>query len=271
MKILLILFGTLLMNSCGCQKKTTENSMKNQFTKTEIQQNTLSGEYTVQVVENNNVAPQKLILNFNSEKNIVSGFSGCNRFSGSYKETKNSIKFGSMMATKMYCEYTSKTENVFLNALSKVTSYKLKEGVLSLQVDEKEVLKAQKNTKKAKLQKEDKVVVYSASTRGSFQEIVVYKEALLLRKDRNSEKGTLMPISKEGAQALEKIISKIDVNEIDTLVSPTKMRHYDGAAHASVIIFKNGKAYRSSGFDAGHPHKKLEVLVNKIISLAAKK
>ena len=269
MKILLILFSTLLMNACSCQKKTTENNMK-----TKLSENTpkekISGKYTVQLLADNEISAKKVTLNFNSETKTVSGFSGCNHFSGKYKQTEGNILFSSIMSTKMAC-LDNDTEQVFMKALSNTTNFQLKKGALILKSDSINVLTAQSEKKMVTQQENKNIVVYGASTRGFFQEIALQKNRLLVRNDRNSKKAIEILVSDEEMEAIKILISEIDLKTINTLASPTNMRQYDGAAHAGIRIVKKEKTYRSAGFDAGHPPKELEALVNKIISLSQNK
>jgi heat shock protein HslJ len=72
------------------------------------------------------------ILEF--EKGHVSGNVGCNSFSGSYEMQGDSITFGPMMATEMYCEETSAQEQGVLGILASeaVMKVKLDRNILTL-------------------------------------------------------------------------------------------------------------------------------------------
>ena len=270
MKILLILFSTLMMNACGCQKKTVENNMKSKIAAS-AQQEKLSGTYTVKVVGDIDVSTQKLTLTFNPQRNMVTGFSGCNTYTGPYTEKKGTIKFGNIMATEMYCEEGSKTEKMFMDALSKVTSFQLNRETLILKSPSGKILEARANHKRVALQESNNIVSYVSSTRGYFMTLVLQENKLLVRKDRNSEKGELLAVSDKDMDAVKALISEINLATIDKLESPTKMRLYDGAPYANIFITQKGKVYRGAGFDGGHPPKELAALVNKLISLSQKK
>lgn len=56
-------------------------------------------------------------ISFDSEKNRVSGFGGCNRFGGSYIQKGDSIHFSPLVSTKMYCHESQPTESAVLEAL----------------------------------------------------------------------------------------------------------------------------------------------------------
>lgn len=80
----------------------------------------------------NHAAP--ISVQFNAQEKQVSGFSGCNRFSGSYVLEQNQISFGALTRTEMACAEPSqnKTEQTFLDALSRVDSYLYANETLTL-------------------------------------------------------------------------------------------------------------------------------------------
>lgn len=75
-----------------------------------------------------------ITLQFDAHEKRVSGFSGCNRFSGPYTLDHNQLSFGALMSTKMACmdNARNKTEQVFLDALSRVDSYMHEANTLTL-------------------------------------------------------------------------------------------------------------------------------------------
>ena len=56
-------------------------------------------------------------IHFDSDKNRVSGFAGCNRFSGSYMQNGDSIHFLPLASTRMYCQESQPTESALMEAL----------------------------------------------------------------------------------------------------------------------------------------------------------
>jgi heat shock protein HslJ len=62
----------------------------------------------------------------------VEGHGGCNRFFGEFEYGDSTLKFSNIGSTKMYCQETSKTESVFLEALQKANKYSIKGNTLSL-------------------------------------------------------------------------------------------------------------------------------------------
>ncbi len=73
------------------------------------------------------------------EEKRVSGFSGCNNYSGSIEKlTNNEIKFGVLAATKMYCMGVD--EYVYFENLPKVTHFKIEKMQLFLYENEQLIL-----------------------------------------------------------------------------------------------------------------------------------
>lgn len=62
-------------------------------------------------------------LNFDPAESRVSGNSGCNSMSGTFKVEEDKITFGPIMGTKMACEGTG--ENQFTTAFNTVQKFKL--------------------------------------------------------------------------------------------------------------------------------------------------
>lgn len=77
---------------------------------------------------------QPITLAFDAKENRASGFSGCNRYSGSYTLDHNQLRFGAMMSTKMACadDARNRTEQQFLEALAHVDSYAYEQETLTL-------------------------------------------------------------------------------------------------------------------------------------------
>ena len=86
------------------------------------------------------VEKKEVHMVFANEKNQVQGFSGCNRFSGTYQQKTNQLKFGPMAATMMACVDGMAQEAAFLKALGKVTRYTIAEDTLSLYSGEQKLI-----------------------------------------------------------------------------------------------------------------------------------
>lgn len=71
-------------------------------------------------------------LQFNSRAKRVAGSTGCNRFMGSYTLKGQQLKFRQLATTMMACSRGMDTEEAYLDALSKVASWKVHGDSLEL-------------------------------------------------------------------------------------------------------------------------------------------
>lgn len=71
-------------------------------------------------------------LRIDSGSPRVSGFAGCNRYSGGYTKSGDSLRFGAIGATKMHCPEGAELERVVLGLLPRVTTYAIVDGELVL-------------------------------------------------------------------------------------------------------------------------------------------
>lgn len=62
----------------------------------------------------------------------VSGFGGCNRFSGQARMDGGTVAFPNLMRTKMYCEKTQAIEEAYLKALGAANAFKVEGRTLRL-------------------------------------------------------------------------------------------------------------------------------------------
>jgi len=99
-------------------------------------------EFSVTVIKGNIIEASKLEnglpkITF-GENGILTGFTGCNTFNGSYKLESNLLSLEPGSITKMMCY--DLTEMDFLNALKEVTRWKLEGNNLYLLNNEKSVI-----------------------------------------------------------------------------------------------------------------------------------
>jgi hypothetical protein len=119
---------------------------------------------------------------------------------------------------------------------------------------------AQKNMETTQL-------IYTANTRGYFQEISIENHIASIKNDRKEE-AEQIKISDADWKELVQIFQEINLDEIKDLKSPTEKRFYDGAAIANLKINYEGKSYESQSFDHGFPPYEIKKLVTKINSFA---
>jgi hypothetical protein len=111
---------------------------------------------------------------------------------------------------------------------------------------------------------EDMELHYIAQTRGFFLEIEVKSKVLKVINERGSE-AKERELSELDFEELKTLLSITDLDDVET--STSSKSTYDAAAMASLNLSIKGKSYQFD-FDHGNPPKKLEALVNKIITLS---
>jgi len=116
----------------------------------------------------------------------------------------------------------------------------------------------------------DPIAIYDSHTRGYHYTLTVYETYATVVKEYQG-KASQIAVVESDITDLKKIIAGVSVDKIGTYEAPTKKRHFDGAPHTTISIFKKGGKYSSQTFDGGFPPKALEVLVNKVLSLSAEK
>lgn len=126
LKLAVVALFTLLMTSC----KPTEIKNTNDITGKQWQLKTLNGkEITYKEDE------QTVYFILTAKENNINGFSGCNRFFGSYTlEEGNRIRFSKLGSTMMACLDENFNEREFLDIFDKADNFTLVDGVLSLNV-----------------------------------------------------------------------------------------------------------------------------------------
>lgn len=220
--------------------------------------------YYIEFLKDENISELNLTVIFDKTPNRVSGFSGCNRFSGAYTIKDNSIAFSELITTKMYCEKTQETENLMLEFLSKTNSFSLDENTLTLRNGETDLMIAQKES--IKKVSDDIIIQYSALSRGSYKMIQIANKIISVQKSRDAKTIT-KPCSDDEWNKIINLFETIDINSLSTLKAPTQARLYDGAAIANLKVIYKGIAYDVPPFDHGKPPKEIEALVKEILSI----
>lgn len=265
MKFITILLTVFALKSCG-NTKVAASALDNVDTKqTEI----LSGTYTITLTDNNLELPENMHLTFDEVESRVSGFAGCNNFSGKYSTNGNTIKIGPLMSTKMYCEKFMELETKTLNTLAEVNAYAIKDGVLSLLNDDKTLMEGTKDTSSKVAQGDEYTIEYIAQTRGSYKMISIKNNILSYQKERGSD-GVSRACTSEEVEAIAEKLSKLDLEVLKVLEAPTQKRLHDGALAATVKVIHNGKTYETPGFDDGSPNEYIADLVHAITSMTEK-
>ncbi len=72
-----------------------------------------------------------LSLNLTSQRN-VSGYSGCNQFTGTYTVNGDTLRFGPLATTRVACQGSTRLEQQYLQALAAINRYVLTSDSLTL-------------------------------------------------------------------------------------------------------------------------------------------
>src|SRR6056300_33893 len=171
MKYILMLFSIIILRCCwgptGFQIMTQQ-----QDNDTILKE--LSGNYKINTLEGEDVSSYKLGITFNDTTKQVSGFSGCNRFFGSYILEYNSLKFNSLGSTKMMCRGEANTiEANFFKALEKASLVIFKKDEILLYNENSFLLSATKEATYSSLKLE-----YKALSRGIYKHIIINEETI---------------------------------------------------------------------------------------------
>ena len=133
MKTKSIIFALLAMVTVGC------NSTKNTSVKTE--NNSITEKYwKLTILEGKKITMAKnqereIYFTLKTDQNRVTGFAGCNTFSGEYTiEDGNRIRFKNMAITMMACPDVAVNESELLEVFEIADNYTINNDVLSLNV-----------------------------------------------------------------------------------------------------------------------------------------
>lgn len=227
----------------------------------------LSGTYSIITLNGETNLISELSLTFNDSTKQVSGYSGCNRFSGSYEVSENSLKLGPLASTRRACmpKYND-IETRMLEALSKINAFSFHEGNLVLKHDSSNLITAKKITTRLL----EYSINYSALTRGSYLNYTIEKGKIFTQNQRGA-KPVEKFISDEERLLLEKAIQSIDLNSLNELEPPTKAFQYDGALAATLSVTHNGTQYKTPVFDHGSPNAAIKDLVGIVLEIAQRK
>jgi len=264
MKYLTILLSVFTFMSCGNSKDVA--AMETNKEAMEV----ISGTYYVSSIGENNYASDELTIQFDENTKSVSGFLGCNRFTGTYKLDGNSISFSPLATTRMHCEEVNNNmEQHMLTALNNVTSIAITNQDLILSNKGTVLINASKNPEEKMTQENNYTIEYSAVTRGFFSKYVFENGKLSIQKDRSSAP-TFKTCSQTEINSLLKEVKALDLEKLKTLKAPTEHRFVDAAAIASLKITYQGETFQTPEFDNGEPNKYIASLVSTLLELAEK-
>ena len=256
MKFTFILTVFISIASCGnSEKKINEINISENFP---------NGNYKIGLINDSNEASSELTIIFNDSLKTVSGYSGCNRFTGSYEINGSNIKIGPLAATRMSCpEEKNAVESKMIEALTNANNFLIDDETITLKKDDTNVITAFQT-------QNNLMITYQASTRGFFEKIWINQEHINFSNDYNLDVSESSKYPDTLWNELEKMVNELDLDSLSNLEAPSKSSHHDAAAAATLQIELNGKTYKTPIFDHGNPPKSIENIVNKVLSMKKK-
>ncbi|OUR93208.1 hypothetical protein A9Q87_05855 [Flavobacteriales bacterium 34_180_T64] len=257
MKLITLILTVFFLKSCGNTKEIASTQNNKSIQNMEV----VSGAYEIAKIGADDIFPVELSLEFDSKTNKVSGFSGCNNFTGTYSIDGSHISVSQLITTQAFCKpKINQFERKFLEYLTNASSYKIVNDELILIRDNKDTLHANKRKSKT-------VFTYQQTTRGFFEKIWVTKDSITISNDRDLIDTKAAVCNEEDWELLMSLYKNIDVNTISELEPPSKTFQFDAAAMATVEIDIDSDNYKTKIFDHGRPPKSIEELVNKLLSM----
>lgn len=98
-------------------------------------------------------------------------------------------------------------------------------------------------------------------TRGTNRIITFNSKSLITSLNGNI---TSKQLTENDWLKISTLAEKIDTENISKLIAPSTNRYSDAALASTVIIYKDGNEYQSSGFDSGNPPAELKDLYTEI-------
>lgn len=115
--------------------------------------------------------------------------------------------------------------------------------------------------------KQELVIEYDASTRGSQSKVIIKNDSLIVMEEGKTQGVYYHKLSDQDWNALVKEIQKIDRNKISTYKAPTNKRASDAARTAQIRVLQKENVYESNLFDEGHPPSEIKAFVEKVTNL----
>jgi len=260
MKGLLVIFSIVVLKGCWTSPDSQMMLVQeNDNTNVEILNNT----YQINTLGDEDASSLKLNITFNDSTKQVSGFSGCNRFFGSYSLEDNALSFEDLGLTRMLCHDEANTiEKKLINAIEKANLIVFKKDGFSLYDKNKLLITAKKEVRQSSVSFE-----YSSTSRGNYKLIKINNKSIssaLLQGGIPLKKN----IDKKQWDIISGTVSDMDFEYLPSLEAPSKQFLFDGAAMARLKITSNGTTYESKPFDHGNPPKEIASLIKEILYLA---
>lgn len=261
MRYLFLLVTICTMASCCASKNDSKkDGMGNDIVKT----------YAITQLFNDVVVDDNVTLTLNFKDKTLSGYSGCNNFSGSFTQENNTIKIGPLASTKKMCPDIS-SEDMLFKALANTEKINMNTGKLELANSSGEsLLKASAIEEVQNKSQDDKITYeYKAISRGFYLTIYVSNiDDMLLVTTHPDMKPSRQTYSQEEWNKLAAEMNKLDLKNLQNIEAPSKAHQYDGAANANLKITLNENIHQTVVFDHGNPPEEIKELVNTLISFS---
>jgi hypothetical protein len=118
------------------------------------------------------------------------------------------------------------------------------------------------------MQDNNMTISYTAITRGTYKNVTVSEQKVIVNNSRGKEATVTYPCSKDDWNEITRLLSDVDASKLTDLKAPSTKSHYDGALAATLKLTIDGKDISSPSFDHGNPPKEISELVNKLLSMA---
>ncbi len=217
---------------------------------------------------------------FSIKNGKINGNNGCNNFGGNFELMENNaIAIDNLFSTKMFCIETANLETAFMGALHKATTLKLENtDVTFFDAEGKNLFKVRAISSHEKTEKagnipmensktEKYIITYSTGTRGFSKKLIFDGNTIQVIQEIPNKEIKSIDVSESDLQLIEKLIEKIDLENLKNLIPPSTKHQFDGAKHASFQIKIEEKTFLVPTFDDGNPPTTIEPLLKKLESL----
>lgn len=142
MRILIIIIATTLLTltSCSSGNKNNESELENADKETIVDERIVEKYWKLKILDGQKVEmaenqEREMYFMLKANDNHVSGFSGCNTFSGSYTLDKvTRIRFSRLASTMRACPDVNADESKFLEVFELADNYTIEGDTLRLNV-----------------------------------------------------------------------------------------------------------------------------------------
>ena len=227
--------------------------------------------YTITSLYENNTTDENVFITFNFSEKKISGYSGCNSFSGTFEINGSKISFGPIATTKRMCPDIS-NEDLLFKVLDNNKKLVIASNTLEIQeVSGNTILVAKEKTGETKLSQENLTFDYTAGSRGFYLMVKVSNiDNKVFIKNSYSMKPEMISYSSEEWDNLVIALEKIELDSLNSIEPPSKDFRFDGAPFTKLKITVNDVLYETQAFDHGNPPKELNELVNLLLSFTEK-